>query len=183
MKKSSMFPGLLLIAFGVMLLANNMGLFVFNFEYLWPLFLLVPGLVFELSYFATGRNAGTLVPGGILTLYGLFFYFNIVTGWNLMDSLWPVFILGPAIGLFQLYLFGGRDNGVLISSTILFVISMTFFTFTLFGFAAEYFAPAALILIGFFVLFKGRRESNPPNTYSNKSRNDDLEDYYDTDDE
>lgn len=140
---------------GVLLLASNIGLFRFNWNFVWPLFLLVPGLVFEFSFFGTGRNPGVLVPGGILTLYGLFFYLNILTGWSFMDNLWPVFILGPAIGLFQLYVFGGRERGTLIASSILGFISMVFFlSFTLFGFAADFIGPAILILFGLFILAK-----------------------------
>jgi len=181
MKNSSLFPGLLLIAFGVLLLANNMGIFVFSMAYLWPLFLLVPGIVFELSFFATGKNSGVLVPGGILILYGFFFYFNIITGWNFMDSLWPFFLLGPAFGLFQLYVFGGREKGVLIASSVLGILSMIFFSFTLFGFASEFIAPSAMIIIGLVVLMKGKRE--PKSKYikeNNKSDDKDLEQYYDT---
>ncbi len=68
----------------------------FNWNFIWPLFLLIPGLMFELSYFGSRRNPGVLVPGGILTVYSVFFYFNIITGWNFMDNLWPVFLLGPS---------------------------------------------------------------------------------------
>lgn len=185
MKRSSMLPGILLITAGILLLASNMGLFKFNMSLIWPLFLLVPGLVFELSFFTTGKNPGVLVPGGILTLYGLFFYLNIMTGWTFMGSLWPIFILGPALGLFQLYVFGGRERGVLIASSILGFISMIFLSFTLFGFAADYMGPAALILLGLFILNKNQRR-NDYKFDSKQSRqydNDDLEEYYDTDDD
>ncbi len=184
MKKTGMLPGVLLIAAGVLLLASNIGLFRFNWNFVWPLFLLVPGLVFEFSFFGTGRNPGVLVPGGILTLYGLFFYLNILTGWSFMDNLWPVFILGPAIGLFQLYVFGGRERGTLIASSILGFISMVFLSFTLFGFAADFIGPAILILFGLFILAKnkGKNEYQEPSVKS-KPDLDDLEEYYDTDDE
>ena len=185
MKRSSMFPGLILIAVGIMLLANNIGLFKFNMSYFWPLFLIIPGLSFEFSYFATGRNPGVLVPGGILITYGILFYLNIFTGWIFMGSLWPFFIFGPAVGLFQLYLFGGRERGVLISSAILAVISLTMLSFTLFGFAAEYIAPLALILLGVFILSKNRNGNEYDDASHNEKYEDpDLEEYYqDTDDE
>lgn len=176
MKRSGIFPGLMLITLGIFLLVNNMGLVTFNMAYLWPLFLLVPGLFFEFSFFATWKDPGVLVPGGILTLYGLFFYLNILSGWRFMDSLWPFFILGPAFGLFQLYLFGNREKGVLIASTILTIIALTMFSFTLFGFAAEYFAPAGLILLGLFMVTKGRRGQGVSN--HTHEPEDDLESYY-----
>jgi len=185
MKRSSTFPGILLITAGVLLLASNLGIFKFNWAFIWPLFLLGPGLTFELSYFATRRNPGVLVPGGILTLYGLFFYFNMITNWSFMDSLWPIFILGPGLGLFQLYLFGGRDRGVLIASSILGFISLSFLTFTLFGFAADFIGPGALILFGLLILTKNRKRPTPKADPFEQSplSDEELESYYDTDDD
>lgn len=185
MKRYSTFPGILLISAGVLLLASNLGIFRFNWAFIWPLFLLGPGLMFEFSYFTTRRNPGVLVPGGILTLYGLFFFFNMITGWAFMDSLWPVFILGPGIGLFQLYLFGGRDRGVLIASSILGFISLSFLTFTLFGFAADFIGPGALILFGLLILTKNKRRPEPKaDPFKNHSFSDEeLEEYYDTEDD
>jgi len=69
------------------------------------LFVLIAGIFFEASYFISCKDAGLLVPGGILITYGLLFLFNVYYGWNLMDNLWLIFPLGVAIGLFQLYLF------------------------------------------------------------------------------
>ncbi len=149
---------MILIIVGLLLLGNNMGMIILDISKLWPLFLLVPGLLFELSYFTTRRDVGVLVPGGILTVYGCLFFVNILTNWNAMDKLWPFFIFGPAVGLFQLYVFGGRDKGVLIASSILAVISMTMLSFTMFGFAKNYIAPVALISIGFLIMFKGHNQ-------------------------
>ena len=185
MKRYSTFPGLLLIVAGVLLLASNLGIFRFNWAFIWPLFLLGPGLSFEFSYFTTRRNPGVLVPGGILTLYGVFFYFNMLTNWSFMDSLWPIFILGPSVGLFQLYLFGGRDRGILIASSILGFISLSFLTISLFGFAADFIGPGALILFGLLILSKNKRPSGPKEDPFKNHRfsEEELEEYYDTDED
>lgn len=192
MKKTGIFPGIMLITAGVILLASNIGLMRFNWNFIWPLFLLIPGLMFELSYFGSRRNPGVLVPGGILTVYSVFFYFNIITGWNFMDNLWPVFLLGPSFGLFQLYLFGGREKGVLIASTILGFLSAVFLSFSLFGFAADFIGPAALILFGLFILTKDKKSRKRHDRYDQTSRQetgheddleDDLEEYFDTDED
>jgi len=192
MKKSGILPGLMLIAAGVILLASNIGLIGFNWNFIWPLFLLIPGLMFELSYFGRRRNPGVLVPGGILTVYGLFFYFNIITGWNFMDKLWPVFLLGPSFGLFQLYVLGGREKGVLIASTILGFLSAVFLSFSLFGFAADFIGPAALIVFGLLILTKDKKSPGRRCHYQDKCKRksdyeddpeDDLEEYFDTDED
>lgn len=192
MKKSGILPGIMLIAAGVILLASNIGLIRFDWNFIWPLFLLIPGLIFELSYFGSRRNPGVLVPGGILTIYGLFFYFNIITGWNFMDKLWPVFLLGPGFGLLQLYLFGGREKGVLIASTILGSLSLIFLSFSLFGFAADFIGPAALIVFGLFILTKDKKPRYRRNNYVHKDNHekdfdddleDDLEEYFDTEED
>lgn len=48
-------------------------------HHLWFLCVLIPGLYFEMNYFQTRKNPGQLVPGGILTVIGLLFCFEILT--------------------------------------------------------------------------------------------------------
>lgn len=115
MERKNYLWGIFLIFIGIILLADkifNIGFFdAVNF---WPIFVLIPGLIFEISYFASGRNPGLLVPGGILTTIGLLFFFEAFTNWNYSEYTWPVYPLSVSIGLFQLYLFGGRPTGLLI---------------------------------------------------------------------
>jgi len=111
--------GILLVGIGILFLLSNFGFIEISWKYLWPLFLLVPGIIFEFGFFIYRKDAGLLVPGGILTTYGLLFLANVIYGWQLMEFLWPVFLLGVAIGLFQLYLFGEREKALLIPVGIL----------------------------------------------------------------
>jgi hypothetical protein len=186
MKRNNFIPGLLLIGAGMLMFAGKLGVLDIGIGFLWPMFLIVPGLIFEFSFFTTGRNPGTLVPGGILTVYGLFFFFNILTKWTFMDSLWPIFILGPAIGLLQLYLFGNRARGVLIAASILGLISTVMLSFTLFGFAVDYIAPVLLILLGVLILTNGKGDGQRccrSHKNSPHAPEEDLDSYYDMDDE
>ncbi|MGM0641219.1 MAG: hypothetical protein ACQESN_07360 [Thermotogota bacterium] len=129
-------------------------------EYIWPLFILVPGLSMELDFFTkrNSKDAGELVPGGILLVIGTFFYFNIFTNFKYMDLLWPIFILAPAFGLFQLYYFGKREKGLLVPVGILSVLGLIFLltnlTTTAIGGSI---IGAAFILIGLLILFKKRK--------------------------
>ena len=156
---SKVIYGLLFLAIGVLLIFG-----VFDdrniWEFIWPLFILVPGLSMELDYFAnrSPKKVGELVPGGILTILGLFFYFNIFTNFSYMDLLWPIFILAPAFGLFQLYIFGKRERGLLVPVGILSVIGLIFLltnlTTTAIGGSV---IGAVFILIGLLILFKRKR--------------------------
>ena len=124
------------------------------------MFLLIPGIVFELSYFIYRKDAGLLVPGGILITYGLLFLVNVISGWHLMEYLWPIFPLGVAIGLFQLYLFGGREKGLLIPVGILGAVSLFFLINNLLFVDFRLLAGILLVVIGIWIIFKKIKSDN-----------------------
>jgi len=154
MKKINYLFGLFLLFIGVLLILANFGVIEIVWENLWPLFLLIPGILFELSYFIYRKDAGLLVPGGILITYGLLFSVNVIYGWHLMEDLWPIFPLGVAIGLFQLYLFGVREKGLLIPIGILGAISLFFLINNLFFIDLGLLVGIVLVVIGIWVIFK-----------------------------
>jgi hypothetical protein len=129
MKNSRYVLGGLLILAGALFLIDNVFSFnLFSYFEFWPLLILGLGLIFEFSYFSRGRDAGLLVPGGILTTIGILFIFETATNWRFSAHTWPVYELAVAIGLFQLYLFGGRKKGLLIPVFILTGLSLLSFT-------------------------------------------------------
>jgi len=69
MKKINYLFGLFLLFIGVLLILANFGVIEIAWDNLWPLFLLIAGIFFELSYFISQKDAGLLVPGGILITY------------------------------------------------------------------------------------------------------------------
>ena len=160
MKKTNYLFGLFLLFIGVLLILANFGVIEIAWDNLWPLFLLIPGIVFELSYFIYRKDAGLLVPGGILITYGLLFLVNVNYGWHLMDNLWPIFPLGVAIGLFQLYLFGGREKGLLIPVGILGAVSLFFLVNNLLFVDFRLIAGIILVLIGIWFIFKKGNSNN-----------------------
>lgn len=158
MSRGNQWVGYTLIAIGILFLVIKFGGFDLSFVSAWPLFILIPGLLFHFFAF-TYRLPGLLVPGGILTTYGILFLFSEFTDYQLMGHLWPVFILGPGIGLLELYIFGGRYFGVLLASMILFAVGGTFLFFSLLSTAIPYLIGFVLIVIGVYVLFgKGKKE-------------------------
>jgi hypothetical protein len=124
----------------------------------WPsLFLILPGLLFHYGFISGGRrDAGLLVPGGILLVLGVAFQINMLFGgWKI---LWPMYIFAVAVGLFELYYFGGREKGLLVPVCILGGLSVLFFlAFSvkeLIGVSAGAFIlPAALIIAGLLIIF------------------------------
>jgi hypothetical protein len=166
MKKNNFMWGALLILLGMLLLANRFFSFrLLSMSTLWPLFILVPGLLFESGFFIYRKDPGLLVPGGILTTIGLLFLFETFTGWKYSAYTWPVYPLSAAIGLFQLYLFTGRNGALLIPVAILGGVSViAFFTMTLnavLGVLPPWFnmgliVPVFLIVIGVYVMSRRR---------------------------
>ena len=85
MKNNRYIFGILLILAGALFLADNIfSLNMFSYFEFWPLIILGIGLVFEFSYFYKGRDAGLLVPGGILTTIGILFLFETATNWEIL---------------------------------------------------------------------------------------------------
>jgi len=71
-----------------------------------------------------------------------------------MEYLWPIFPLGVAIGLFQLYLFGGREKELLIPVGILGAISLFFLINNLLFVDFGLLAGIVLVIIGIWIIFK-----------------------------
>lgn len=166
MNRTGKVLGSILIIFGILFLLKNFTIFdplwhVFNFGFIisrfWPtLFVILPGVLFHTSFISGNkRKPGLLVPGGILLVMGLAFQINMLFGgWQIM---WPVYIFSVAFGLFELYMFGSRERGLLIPIGILTGLSVLFFlSFSLnrllhFN-ASPFVIPMVLIGIGAFIL-------------------------------
>lgn len=172
MKKSGLSTGFILLFAGLFLLLYNLGWLDFNWDYIWPMFLLVPGIAFEASYFNKGNNPGVLVPAGILMTYGVLFYLNIFWGWHLMDVLWPLFIFGVGFGLFQLYIFADRSRGLFYTSILMMAIPMLVIVLAINSKSYGLLLPGIFIVLGLVIVFSSMRDKN---------EDEEEEDDYDTD--
>ncbi|GIP44512.1 hypothetical protein J45TS6_29710 [Paenibacillus sp. J45TS6] len=157
----------LLILIGIFLLMNS-GKDIGTgsiFAYFWPTFFLIPlGVFFHWMYFSLiGRGIGLLVPGGILLTAGLTCQIAIVT--DSWITMWPGFILAPAVGLFELYWFGTRNKYLLIPINILAVLSFIFFIAFSIGSMLSQFSiiqpilALLLIVAGAYVLFRPKKHT------------------------
>jgi len=169
--------GIILVCAGCLLILSNFGV-VPSFGRLvglfWPLIVIFMSLMFHFGYYTNRNNAGLLVPGGILLTVGIVCQASML--WDLWGFLWPGFILAPAVGLFELYIFGNREKGLLIPVTILSGMSLIFFSmnFRALGVFAKYSIPVALILIGIIVLSKNRTKQDQ--YYAQNGQHDNYED-------
>lgn len=125
-KKPNIVWGGLFIAIGLLLFANVFfDLSFLSMRFMWPLFILIPGLFFEAAYFTNRKDPGLLVPGGILITIALLFFFEIMTGWRFAAYTWPVYILAVVVGLTQFSFAIGHPKGLVVAIAVLLIVAVT----------------------------------------------------------
>lgn len=164
MKHSNSGLGVILLIVGSVMLLNNTNIIQFNMELLWPLFMIIPGVMFHVSYF-DGRhrnNPTVLVPGAILVIYGVHFLLCILTDWRFSDITWPIYPLGVGIGFYELYYFGGRKSQHRCTAISVISISILALIISVFhlGLSFQYIFPAALIATGFVIICRSMRNAH-----------------------
>lgn len=153
MKMSDMIIGVGLVILGILFLSENFGYIEFDFRDVWPFFVILAGVGFWIGYYQDRKNYGLLMPGTILIIYGLLFFYCSTQGWYMMSVLWPIFILGPGIGFFMMYLLGEQEKGMLIPASILSGIAVLFLI-SHSGFWRYW--PVALIIVGIVLMLRNR---------------------------
>ena len=153
----SIITGVALIVIGVIFLLPNFT--DLTLRDLWPVLMLAPGVLFFLGFLADRKNYGLLMPGAILTTYGLLFFYCTIFGWYLMRDLWPFYLVGPGIGFFLMYQFGKKETGLLIPGSILTALGVIFLLLTT---DYSYLWPATIIVAGIVLILRSRRSPPPP---------------------
>ena len=157
MKTKDIIIGLVLIGLGLLFLADNLDIVELDFSSLWPILVLLFGLAFVLSFLHNRKNYGLLMPATIFTLYGLLFWYCSLTDWNNMHSLWPLFLIGPGLGFYLMYLLGGKEKGLLVPAGILVGLGLIFLL--RFNIMLKYWS-LILIVMGVYLIYKHFREVN-----------------------
>lgn len=159
MNSKSFLPGIILIALGAFILADNLNLIniywydLWDFGYLWPWLLVLGGAFFWVSWLRNREEQGLLVPGTILLVYGLVFWYCTRYGWWLMGeyNLWAFFMIGPGLGFLMMFLLGKHDKGHLVPAGILIGLGVIFLA----GWNnLSLLWPLILIAIGLRMIFK-----------------------------
>ncbi|GAB6990636.1 hypothetical protein [Paenibacillus pini] len=145
--------GLFIVIAGIVILLGKLGVFGFLGRTLWPLIILIPGLLLHALFFANRARASVLLPGGILTVYGLLFGLCNISGWHLFSYVWPALIVGIAVGLYEYYWFEHpRPTGILPIAIVVGLLSIVLFFFSLLHTGAIYFIAALLIITGIWLI-------------------------------
>ena len=151
MKSSNFVLGIGLVLIGILFLFQNFGYVEINFREIWPFFVILGGLGFWLGFFGNRENSGLIMPGTILTTYGIMFLYCSYEGWFMMQIVWPFFLIGPGLGFFFMYLFGKHERDLLIPGSILTLLGFFFFL----GKTGYFrFWPFLLIILGIVLLVK-----------------------------
>ncbi|BBH21252.1 hypothetical protein Back11_25970 [Paenibacillus baekrokdamisoli] len=157
MSKNKYTVGLLFLFAGAVILLGKLGLFSFIGTNFWPLFLLIPGILLHVLFFGRLLPPFVLVPGAVLTINAFIFFFCMAFGWGSMHYLWPFFILGVALGLYEYHLFEmSRPKYPLTIATLLALVGAAFFAIMIFWGWGLYIIAAGLIGIGVW-LVAGRK--------------------------
>jgi hypothetical protein len=163
MNTKSLLIGIILIALGALILADNLNLITiywedaWDFWYLWPWLLIIGGVLFWLGWFKNRDEIGLLMPGTILLIYGLLFWYNIQYGWWHMGAhnLWAFFLIGPGLGFLMMYLLGKKERGLLVPAGILIGLGIIFLS----GWSnLSLLWPIILIVVGIRLLLKYREK-------------------------
>lgn len=149
----SLVAGIVLIVIGIIFLLP--GFTDLTLRDLWPVLMLAPGILFFLGFIADRRSYGLLMPGAILTTYGLVFFYCTIFGWYWIQDLWPFYIVGPGIGFLLMYRFGRKETALLVPGAIMTLLGLIFL---LHSTDYEYLWPVAIIIAGALLILKGRRK-------------------------
>ncbi|MFH1426368.1 MAG: hypothetical protein ABIG66_02945 [Candidatus Kerfeldbacteria bacterium] len=165
---TKMIIGLLLVVLGSLwLLSALIPGFDLNWGLLWPIFLLIPGVILWGVWIGSPdkqKSGGLVIPASILTLLAGLFFINMVSSlvWN-YDDFWALssFLY---TGIVAVALWAGAEAmkkpGLRKAAQVLGTISLVIFSATLFGYAmaglsqvAYIVGPVLLIAIGILVAF------------------------------
>lgn len=151
---NKLMTGILILAAGIIILLGKWGVFSFLGKALWPLILLIPGILLHLWVFARRGSSELLLPAGILVVYSILFFIGIIWGWTfLFYNMWPAFILGISVGLFEYYAYAPqRQNGMLLMAVVLGALSIILLGWSMFSFSFVYLLAIVLMAVGIWLI-------------------------------
>ena len=78
----------------------------------------------------------------------------------MMNFLWPLFIMGPAVGLLEMYLFCKHEKALLIPVSILSIIGFSFLTMNLTKYGYNYILSLILIFCGTLIMIMNLKKDH-----------------------
>jgi hypothetical protein len=118
--------GLALIVIGLLFILGNFGVFHPDWEMVFALIIMVMGILFWAGFIGDRTREFLIMPGTILVIYGVVFLLIARYERATIESMGPLFILAPALGLYLTHLLSRKHRGILVTSAVLGVISLIF---------------------------------------------------------
>lgn len=143
-----------LIVLGVFFLLGNL-LFGWGMDILWPIFPLLVSFFFFYLYFSRVESSpgveGVLIPGVILLIASILFFFLNFTGWGLMQYLWPTFPLAVGLSFLVTEYAGAETRGLKGPAKFLIYFSIVFYILGIISYRVW---PLILIAIGVYLIVR-----------------------------
>lgn len=125
--------GVAALLVGGVLLLWNLGYFP-HVGRLWPILLILVGLVFLYMAWPRKRSDNWIIPGMVLTLGGVIILLaTTVLAADSLSRIWPVFVLVTAVSLipFGLRKRGSARTAILVPAVFLFLLGLALLPFSL----------------------------------------------------
>ncbi len=117
--KNSIWPGLILILIGVLLLVHKLTPYSFRWDRVYPLILIAVGVLIFVSVIGK-RDKGSVFFGTFLFLLGAFFLlrnYDIIPYYYVRE-VWPIILIILGLSFFSVFIAKPSDWGVLIPALI-----------------------------------------------------------------
>jgi hypothetical protein len=152
--------GLALIIIGLVFILGNFGVFHPDWEVVFTWMIMIMGVVFWVGFLMDKSRNFLIMPGTILVIYGVVFYLIAKYTWATIESMGPVFIMAPALGLYFTYLISQRNRSILITAAVLGVISLIFLLNSVPVFM--YIWPFITAALGVYIIVNPEKKSDVP---------------------
>ena len=155
-----LFLGLGFVGVGGFMLLHNFDVFHFHFSDLWPL---IPTLFAIISWINFSRNPKDyelLMPASIFTVYSAMFWVVNFSYDYYMSDLWPLFILGPALGSWLMQISPYRKKDHTVAASVLTIIGLFFLINELGLLYGDGLLGIVFIMIGIVVIVKQRQKAS-----------------------
>jgi hypothetical protein len=155
MNRSIMPIGVILLLLGAVFIVVKLGMTIFGL--FWPLLLLAGGWLLHKLYFRGHLPAIALAPGGLLVISSLPLLYGNWFGWESLKYLWPLFLFGAAIGIYEYYRYGrSNDRTLAVLAIALGIVSAVALSVSLFIKLSFIFVAIVLVVVGIVLIRRSK---------------------------
>jgi len=152
--------GLALILIGLVFILGNFGVFHPDWEVVFTWMIMIMGVVFWVGFLMDKSRNFLIMPGTILVIYGVVFFLIAKYTWASIESMGPIFILAPALGLYFTYLLSRKNRSLLITAAVLGLISLIFLLNSVPVF--KYIWPILTVAAGVYIIVNPEKKIKVP---------------------